>query len=160
MSTSHLGAYELQHHLASDPASDMWKAFDREHHRFVMLKLLRFDVQRAPHFLPDFLHEAQHVKSLTHPHIASVFDVITLRTQPESPVYAVALVTEYVEDQSLAEYLQATARQGVFLQPVEMVRLLAPLASAIDYMHQKALFMELSTLLLSCWRDIPPSIVQ
>src|SRR6266567_3010484 len=62
MTTSHLGAYELQQHLASDPLSDMWKAFDLQNHRYVTIKIFRFDAQTAPHLLPGFLHEAQHLK--------------------------------------------------------------------------------------------------
>jgi serine/threonine protein kinase len=150
MTTSHLGAYELQQHLASDPLSDMWKAFDLQHHRYVTIKIFRFDAQIAPHLLPSFLHEAQHLKSLNHPHIASVFDVLALQ-EPGLPAHEAALVMEYIEGQPLAEYLQATARMGKFLLPDEMVHLLAPLASAIDYAHQQEIIhgaIRPSTILL------------
>jgi serine/threonine protein kinase len=150
MTMSQFGAYELQQHLASDSLSDMWKAFDREHRRYVTIKLFRFDAQTAPHLLPGFLHEAQRLKSLDHPHIASVFDVLALQ-EPGLPAHEAALVMEYVEGQSLADYLQATARKGRFLPPDEIVHLLAPVASAIDYVHQQEIIhgvIRPSTILL------------
>ena len=44
---------------------------------------------------------------------------------------------DYVEGLSLADYLSATAHMGKIPPPAEIVRLLAPVADALDYAHQR-----------------------
>jgi serine/threonine-protein kinase len=47
------------------------------------------------------------------------------------------LILDYVEGPSLAEYLDATSRQGKIPSSDEIVRLLTPIAIALDYAHQR-----------------------
>ncbi len=131
----HLGKYELHERLGRGGMAEVWKAFDTQLHRYVAIKLLHADLQHDPEFLTRFIREARAIASLHHPNIVQVYDFQTANTsEGESPV--AYMVMNYVEGQTLADYIAYTSHLGQFPSPVEIVRLFAALGRAVDYAHK------------------------
>src|SRR5436853_1837475 len=57
------------------------------------------------------------------------------------------MVMEYVEGQTLADYIRQTSRQGTIPSPAEVVQLFTSISLAVDYAHQQGMIH----------RDIKPS---
>ncbi|GAC1402033.1 MAG: hypothetical protein NVS4B12_13780 [Ktedonobacteraceae bacterium] len=131
MSQRRLGKYELQERLGHDAASGTWKAFDTQQRRSVAIKIVEVQSATSSEFLPRFEQEAQAVAALHHPNIVELLE--TFIAQHGNEVY---IVRDYVEGPSLLDYLRATAHTGKISSPAEMIRLLAPVATALDYAHQ------------------------
>jgi eukaryotic-like serine/threonine-protein kinase len=136
-----LGKYELRERLGQGGMAEVWKAYDQRLQRFVAIKFLHTMLQADPTFLARFVREAQAVASLRHPNIVQVFDFETStsgagvgKTQPLA-----FMVMDYVEGQTLAEYLATTVYARRFLAPAEVVSLFFSISSAVDYAHQHGL---------------------
>jgi serine/threonine protein kinase len=126
-----IGKYELRGHLGSGAVGEIWKAFDTQQHRNVLIKIIQVNAQAGGDFTSGFYREAQTLAALQHPNIVPILDFRI--SQSGSEAY---LIMDYVEGQSLADYLDETAHQGKFLPSAEIVRLLTPIAAAVDYAHQ------------------------
>lgn len=137
-SQHHLGQYELQECLARDAISEVWKAFDTQQRRYVAVKILHISTQNqaAPDVSQRFLQEAHRLTSLRHPTIASVLDV-QISQEQDMMIHTATIIMEYIEGQSLTEYIQATSGAGKIIPPQDILRILFPIASAIDYAHQQ-----------------------
>jgi serine/threonine protein kinase len=137
MSTSQrrLSQYDLQQRVADDALGEVWTAFDTQQRRYVFLKILHVNPQASPDFVPRFLQETRSLLSLQHPGIVQVLNIQASQA-PDGGGSQAYIVTEYVEGSSLAEYLAATSHRGQFPAPVEIVRLLTFVGSALDYAHQ------------------------
>ncbi len=127
-----LGHYELQQHLSSDMLTESWKAFDTQQQRYVLLKKLRVPPQSSPESLGSFLGATRPLLSLRHPNIASVLDI---QATPDIP--NAYIVTDYIDGPSLVDYLHMNSHQGRFPQGADLVRMLTPIAAAIDHAHQQ-----------------------
>ncbi|MBV9706909.1 MAG: protein kinase [Chloroflexi bacterium] len=133
-----IGQYELYECLETGATSEVWRSFDTQQHRYVALRIFRINTQVAPGAIQRFLRDAQSIASLHHPSIVQVLDFQASQT-PSAANSEAYLVQEYVEGQSLADYLHATAHQGKFLLPNELMYLLTPIAAALDYAHQQGI---------------------
>src|SRR6266700_3167065 len=129
-----VGHYELQERLAVDSTSEVWKAFDTQRRRYVALKILHFHAQTTPDFSERFLHETQPLPTLQHPNIVPVLAIHPPQELGSNEAY---LVMDYIQGQLLSDYIHATARSGHFPPPDEIARVITPIASAIDYAHQR-----------------------
>ena len=129
-----LGHYELQQRLSGDTLTENWKAFDTQQQRYVILKTLRVPPQASPEFLNSFLGASRSLLSLHHPNIAAILDIQAITEAPTPGVY---IVTDYIDGPSLADYLHINSHQGRFPQGVDLVRMLTPIAAALDYAHQQ-----------------------
>ncbi len=140
MSTSprRLGKYELQERLGRGGMAEVWKAHDTQLRRYVAIKLLHADLQADPSFITRFEREAQVIASLHHPNIVQIHDFHISRP-PEVESTIAYMVMDYVEGQTLAEYIRTTSRVGKIPAPTDIVHLFTPIASAIDYAHQKGM---------------------
>jgi serine/threonine protein kinase len=146
ITTQHLGKYELWERLGYGGMAEVWKAFDTHLRRTVAIKILHADLLSDPDFLARFEQEAQLVASLRHPNILQVYDFQVVHpSTSSSPVAYIAM--EYVEGESLADYINRTSRQGRFPSADELVSLFTPIAKALDYAHQHGVIH----------RDIKPS---
>lgn len=148
MSTSprQLGKYALQERLGSGGMAEVWKALDTQLQRFVALKLLHADLQNDPNFVTRFEREAQLIATLHHPNIIQIYDFHVSRP-PETSDTLAYMVMDYVEGQTLAQYLRNTSHQGQFPSYPTLLQLFAPICLAVDYAHQKGMIH----------RDIKPS---
>ena len=133
-----LGRYELQQRLGRGGMAEVWKALDTQLQRYVAIKLLHADLQVDPDFMRRFEREARMVASLYHPNIVQVHD-FQLSHPPESDSTLAYMVMDYVEGQTLADYIHDTAAQGIYPPPTEIVHLFTALGGAIDYAHEQGM---------------------
>src|SRR5260370_19448288 len=133
-----LGKYELHQRLGSGGMAEVWKALDSQLHRYVAIKILHADLQNDPDFLTRFLREARVVDSLHHRNIVQIYDFQISRL-PESKSPFAYMVMDYVEGQTLADYIATTSRQGKFPSGEELVRLFTSISQAVDYAHQRGI---------------------
>lgn len=135
-----LGKYELRQLVGRGNVGEVWKAYDLQLRREVAVKIIHTDLQSDPHFLSHFAQEGQGVTALHHTNIVQVHDIAVSHPPQqgsggmETSAY---IVTEYIEGQTLTDYISSTARKGLFPLPTEIVYLFTSLGVAIDYAHQK-----------------------
>src|SRR6266550_7666941 len=141
-----LGKYELHERLGRGGMAEVWKAFDRQLQRYVAIKLLHANLQQDPAFMTRFVREARTIASLRHPNIIHIYDFQTSDPSESSNPFAY-MVMEYIEGQTLAQYLRNTSRPGKMPPAAELVNLFASISRAIDYAHQHGMIH----------RDIKPS---
>ena len=130
-----LGKYELQVQLGHGGMAEVWKAFDVQLHRHVAIKILHANLQEDPNFIARFEREAQLIASLHHPNIVQLHD-FQISAQ-ESNTTTAYMVMDYVEGETLGQYLEKTSRQGNIPYPAEIVQLFTQIGLAVDYAHQK-----------------------
>ncbi len=132
-----LGKYELQERLGRGGMAEVWKAFDPRLRRYVAIKFMHADLRADPTFVTRFTREAQAIASLRHPNIVQIYDFET--STPASGDPQAYMVMDYVEGQTLADYIRNTSRAGKFLSPTEIVNLFSSISAAIDYAHQRGM---------------------
>src|SRR5256714_7779410 len=137
-STQRLGKYELRERLGRGGMAEVWKALDTQLQRYVALKILHADLQNDPSFITRFEREAQVIASLHHPNIVQIHD-FQISRPPESSNTIAYMVMDYVEGQTLADYIRSTSRIGRFSSASEIVYLFTSLGKAIDYAHHRGM---------------------
>lgn len=135
-----LDQYELQQCLKKDTTSELWKAFDTQQRRFVIISLLRFALP-TDEALPRFIRETRGLVALRHPHLASVLEVRVLSrtTSALSNSGEAYIVMDYVDGQSLLQHLQNQDQTQKMLSPVEVMHILSSIGGAVDYIHQQGI---------------------
>lgn len=137
-----LGKYELLERLGHGGVAEVWKAFDTQLQRFVAIKLLHPDLRDDPNFVERFRREAQLIASLHHPNIVQIHDFQVYQPdedQKEEGTPIAYMVMDYVEGQTLANYIHNTSSKGTFPSPEEIVNLFTSISLAIDYAHKKGM---------------------
>jgi len=129
-----LGQYEILGELGRGGMATVYRAYQPTLEREVALKVLPDFLVEQPGFKARFHREAVAVARLQHPNILSVFD----HGEQDGVTY---IVSEYVEGGTLA------ARLGAPIQLDYCVRLLRPVADALDYAHSEGVVH----------RDVKPS---
>src|SRR5579884_1945015 len=132
-----LGKYESQNRLGEGGMAEVWKAFDPQLKRFVAIKFLHAQLGSDPDFMIRFEREGQAIASLRHPNIVQVYDFQT--ATPGSGIPLTYMVMDYIEGQTLAEYIRNTSGGGSFLSPQQIVRLFTPICLAVDYAHEQGI---------------------
>ncbi len=130
-----LGKYELRERLGRGGMAEVWKAYDPQLERYVAIKLLHADLQSDPEFIMRFSREARVIASLHHPNIVQIHD-FQVSQPPESTHSTAYMIMDYVEGQTLANYIRTTSRIGKFPSPADVVHLFTSISRAIDYAHQ------------------------
>lgn len=135
-----LDHYELQQCLKKDPISELWKAFDTQQHRYVLISLLHFMLPPDEAF-PRFTRETRGLVALRHPHLASVLEVkfLSRTTSTLSNSSEASIVMDYVDGLSVAQYLQNQDQTSKRLAPVEIIHILSSIGAAVDYLHQQGI---------------------
>ncbi|HEX7737972.1 MAG TPA: protein kinase [Ktedonobacteraceae bacterium] len=132
-----LGKYELRERLGQGGMAEVWKAFDARLQRFVAIKFLHSMLRSDPTFISRFLREGQAVASLHHPNIVQIYDFET--PEPGDKEALAYMVMDYIEGQTLAEFLRASTQAGKFLPPADLLSLFYSISDAIDYAHRRGL---------------------
>src|SRR6266568_6700891 len=132
-----LGKYELQGRLERGGMGEVWKAYDTQLRRYVAIKVLHADLQANPDFVSRFTREAQLVASLHHPNIVQIHDFQFSNTG-ESGTTAY-MVMDYVEGGTVADYIRATSRKGLYPPPSDILYLFTAISLALDYAHQRGM---------------------
>ncbi len=130
-----IGKYELQEQLGHGGMAEVWKAFDIQLHRYVAIKILHADLQEDPNFVARFEREAQLIASLHHPNIVQLHD-FQIASQ-EANATTAYMVMDYVEGETLGQYIEKTSKQGDIPYPVEIVQIFTYIGLAVDYAHHK-----------------------
>jgi len=104
----------------------------------VTLKVFYTALQADSEAMMQFRQRAEQVAALQHPNIARLHDLLVFpSSHPESPSASiVCLVTEYVEGQTLADYLHNTASRGNIRAWTEIAQLIAQVSLAVDHAHR------------------------
>src|SRR6266700_4492456 len=131
-----LGKYEIQTRIGRGGGGDVWKALDTQLQRPVAIKLLHADLQSDPSFVTRFEHEAQFIAALRHPNIIQINDFAFEQNTDDNSTIAY-MVMDYVEGQTLEDYIINTARKQRFPPAGDLVYLFTSIGLALDYAHQK-----------------------
>lgn len=116
--------YKILKLIGSGGMANVYLARDMILDRDVAVKMLRMDYSNDPDFLRRFQREAYSVTSLSHPNIVSSYDV----GEEDGLHY---IVMEYVEGETLKEYIQSHTP----IKPKEVLRIMEQLSSAIAHAH-------------------------
>ena len=119
------GRYKIQSLIGTGGMAAVYLATDLILDRLVAIKVLRLDFRQNDDAMRRFRREALSATQLTHPNIVGVYDV----GQSQEMNY---IVMEYVEGTDLKDYV----RQKGALHPMEAVRIMMQIVSAIAAAHQ------------------------
>ena len=119
------GRYKIQSLIGTGGMAAVYLATDLILDRLVAIKVLRLDFRQNNDAMRRFRREALSATQLTHPNIVGVYDV----GQSQEMNY---IVMEYVEGTDLKDYV----RQRGALHPIEAVRIMMQIVSAIAAAHQ------------------------
>ena len=119
------GRYKIQTLIGTGGMAAVYLAKDLILDRLVAIKVLRLDFRQNNDAMRRFRREALSATQLTYPNIVGVYDV----GQSQEMNY---IVMEYVEGTDLKDYI----RQRGALHPIEAVRIMMQIVSAIAAAHQ------------------------
>jgi serine/threonine-protein kinase len=122
-----VGGYRLLRELDTDSLGSVYEAEHPRLHRRVALRTIGTSVARDVSFSRRFLLELRSYTALEHEAIPRLYE---LAYDGESPY----LVTELVAGATLESYLGDAQRY----EPLGIISLLRPIASALDYAHSRA----------------------
>lgn len=129
------GKYELQEEIGRGGMGVVYKAKQTDLNRTVALKMILSNHLAGGEDVKRFYREARAAGSLRHPHIVGIHEVGQLHGQHY-------FAMDYVAGKSLAAVLRAGP-----LDPERAVRLLQPVARAVQFLHDHAIIH----------RDLKPS---
>jgi serine/threonine protein kinase len=135
--TTRLAGYELLEKLGEGGMGVVYKARNLKLKRVEALKMIHPRGEPSANEVDQFRREAEVMARLHHPHVVQVYDVGEHDGRPY-------VTMEYAEGGSLAQKLN-----GVPLPPREAAKLVAPLARAVQAVHDKGVLH----------RDLKPSNV-
>ncbi len=120
-----VGRYTLGERIGHGGTAVVYKGLDPELGREVAIKVLHSYFIEEPRFLQRFRNEAATAAKLTHPNILHVYDF----GETEGSVY---IVTNYLPGGTLDD------RFGGRLTTAEVMEFASPIASALDYAHERS----------------------
>jgi len=133
-----IGPYELQELLIDDALVEVWKALDTRQRRYVGVSILHVNPQVSTNAIAHFHEKIETLTHLHHPNIAQVLDIRTVQAVDKAD-RGILVAFDYVEGRPLADYIQDTSRNNHIPRLATIVRLLAPVAAALDYAHQHSI---------------------
>lgn len=128
----YLGHYRLLECLAYGGMGEVWKARDTKLDRIVAIKLLRSEWRHTEDFVARFKTEAQLLASLHHPNIVKIHNFY-VSEDTEAPL--MYMVMDYVEGQTLADYIRNTSGKSEFPPPADILYIFTVVGLALDYSH-------------------------
>ena len=133
-----IGKYTLYKRLTSSKMGESWTGYDPQARSSVIIKVFYTGLQAGSDAMLRFRQQTEQVAALQHPHSARIHDLSIIPSRnAEGPIASmVCLVMQYVEGQTLADYVQNTARRGSIRPGSEIVQLFTSVSLAIDDAHQ------------------------
>jgi serine/threonine-protein kinase len=119
-----IGGYEIVGLVGTGGMGAVYKAYQRALARYVAIKIISSRAAEEPGFKERFVTEGQAVARLRHPNIVTAFDF----AEDGGVAY---LVSEFVDGGTLADQV------GSPLPLDYVIRILGPLAGALDYAHSR-----------------------
>ncbi len=126
-----LGDLCLESRIGRGGMGEVWKAFDQVGDRHVVVKVLPPELQDNDGEMARVKTTFQHVHALQHQHICPVY---ALGNDPAAGYY---LVMKYIDGTTLMSHRRNHVEQHGAFPLNEVVRLLTPIAEALDYAHSK-----------------------
>lgn len=127
-----IGKYKILGIIGKGGMGIVYKALDPDIEREVAIKTIRFDTliegMEKEEMVTRVIREAKAAGRLNHPNIITIYDVI----REKDLTY---IVMQYVDGQSL----QALIESAKAFSPPEIIAILKPVASALDYAHQNGI---------------------
>ena len=123
----HVGGYRLVRELDTDSLGSVYEAEHPRLHRRVAVRTIGTGVARDVSFSRRFMLELRSYTALEHEAIPRVYE---LAYDGESPYLVTELVAGDTLDKSMGD--------GQRYEPLGIVSLLRPIASALDYAHSRA----------------------
>ena len=133
-----LGRYHLTEKLGEGGMATVYKAYDTRLERDVALKVIRreaFSPEVIERMMQRFEREAKALSKLTH---ANIVPIIDYGDEGGSPYLVMPLINGGTLKERLADEV---------ISPEEAVKIIGPIARALDYAHQKGILH----------RDVKPS---
>src|SRR5215831_1827960 len=127
--------YELRQRLGQSDNVEVWKAFDPQRKELVAIKIIRPNLQADHDFPIRFMEGIKRISLLQHPNIVHIRDFGFAHAPVVTDTRAY-IIMDYIEGQTLDDYIHKTSRQGNYPSSSELVRLWIPISLAIDYAHQ------------------------
>ncbi|MBS1955321.1 MAG: serine/threonine protein kinase [Cyanobacteria bacterium SZAS-4] len=118
--------YEIRGVIGEGGMSTVYRVHDSVLDKTLALKMLRKEFILNETSIKRFEQEAKAVRSLTHPHLATVYD--HGRSEDGSPY----LVMDYIEGDSLAELL----KKEIFLDVPRALAISLQICTAVSYAHE------------------------
>ena len=142
-----LGGFQLKRRLRRGGMGEVWQAYDTTGERTVVIKVLPPELQRSPDEMARVKQTFNRVHNLQHQHICPVYLL------GQDPRFGYFIVMKYLDGDTLSAYRKAYGQrnpgegrkdeskspkaslaQGA-LPFDEVIRLLMPVAQALDYAH-------------------------
>jgi serine/threonine-protein kinase PpkA len=120
--------YEIIEVIGKGGMATVYKANQKNLNRLVALKVVHPNLVHDTEFLNRFHREAQMAASLNHPNIVMIYDVGSV-----NGVHFISM--EYLEGEDLQSYIRRNGKLAVD----DTIHIIAPIAEALDYAHQKGL---------------------
>jgi len=136
-----IGKYELHKRLISSNMGELWIAQDSQLQHSVAIKIFYTNQEAHSDNVKQFAHMAEKVASIHHSNIVRIRDIYIFPSKSSnSPANStVCLVMDYIEGQTLADYIRGTASTSKFPPGVDIVQFFASAGMAIDYAHQNGI---------------------
>src|SRR5512133_889416 len=125
-----IGKVRIEKQLAQGGMAEVYLGTHLTLDRPVAIKVMHSYVEADEEMKLRFQREAKVVAALRHPNIVQIYDFDTADGHPY-------IVMEYVRGPSLATYLKNLHERSERMQPQHVARLIAKLASALDYAHEQ-----------------------
>ncbi|MFP4039469.1 MAG: CHASE2 domain-containing serine/threonine-protein kinase [Desulfosudaceae bacterium] len=127
-----LGRYEIVKQIGKGAMGTVYLGQDPRINRTTAIKTVRFtdefDEDEAREMKAKFFREAESAGTLSHPNIVTIYDA-----GDEQDIAYIAM--EYLEGEDLEKY----TRKKNLLPPRQTISLVADIAEALDYAHQKGI---------------------
>ena len=121
-----IGKYDIYELVGDGGQAIVYKAWHRDLHAWVALKILKDDLAKKEPLRERFRKEARLQFRLHHPHIVRVIEIIEEER-------LLGIVMDWVQGNDLDHYIENAERP---FSLVEVDRLFLPLLSAVGYAHQ------------------------
>jgi eukaryotic-like serine/threonine-protein kinase len=125
-----VGDYEVLEEIARGGMGVVFKARDRRLKRLVALKMISSGQMATALERERFLREAELAANLDHPNIVTIHKVAEFQG---CPYFSMQLV----DGDSLAQQIKAKKKQGAHYEAAAAARLMATLAGAVHYAHER-----------------------
>lgn len=136
-----LGDYKLTELLAAGGMARVYKGVDVKLGRLAAVKVLAHEMlDTDPTLFERFQREAQAVAALEHDHIITIYQY-----GEQGDYYFLAM--KLIQGGDLAEVMNGLQAQGKLMDPARMLRILGPVAGALDHAHAAGIIH----------RDVKPS---
>ncbi len=125
-----VGKVRIEREIAKGGMAEVFLGTHLTLDRPVAVKVMHNYIESDPDLQSRFEREAKVVAALRHPNIIQIFDFDTADGHPY-------IVMEYLKGPTLATYLRELHKRNDRLPPARIARLLAALASGLDYAHEQ-----------------------